>query len=170
VDGFAELVARLQRGGARFVVIGVWGANYYASSGATLFTTLDRDLFLPLDAENLLCAWQVCESMGLRLWADDEPLESPRDLELADRVVGRRALTKATSEQGLQIDLSLVRTGFEFEDVWEQRRVFRVEDTEVPVARLAHIVSSKARTNRPKDRLFLETHAEALARLRDRDG
>jgi hypothetical protein len=56
-------------------------------------------------------------------------------------------------------------SGFGFEEVWRARRLFRVEGVEVPVARLAHIVSSKARANRPKDRLFLETHAEALKEL-----
>ena len=32
----------------------------------------------------------------------------------------------------------------------------------IPVARLSHIVESKARAGREKDRLFLATHREAL--------
>jgi hypothetical protein len=47
--------------------------------------------------------------------------------------------------------------------------LFQVDEIEIPVARLSHIVASKAKTNRPKDRLFLETHAEALRRLIDKD-
>ena len=43
MDAFLQLVAGLQKAEARFVVIGVWGVNYYATSGSTLFTTLDRD-------------------------------------------------------------------------------------------------------------------------------
>ena len=31
------------------MVTGVWGVNYYAPSGCAMFTTPDRDLFLPLD-------------------------------------------------------------------------------------------------------------------------
>jgi len=45
----------------------------------------------------------------------------------------------------------------------------RVEDVEIPVARLSSIVASKAKANRPKDRLFLETHAEALRQLVEED-
>ena len=47
--------------------------------------------------------------------------------------------------------------------------MFRVEGVEIPVVRLTHIVTSKAKANRPKDRLFLETHAEALKDLSDFD-
>ena len=40
---------------------------------------------------------------------------------------------------------------------------------ELPVARLSHIIRSKAAANRPKDRLFLATHAEALRQMLDGD-
>ena len=165
VDAFQQLVLELAKGDVRFVVIGVWGANYYAISGATLFTTEDRDLFLPTDPENLLNAWRACESAGLQLWAGDEPLGKPLDRFLADRVVERTALTRGTDGEGLEVDLTFVMAGFEFDAVWRERRVFRVDDVEIPVARLIHIVESKAKANRPKDRLFLETHAEALKEL-----
>ena len=64
MDPFTTLTSALSADGVRFLVIGVWGANYYAPSGSTMFTTLDRDLFLPTDPENLLGAWRVCESKG----------------------------------------------------------------------------------------------------------
>ena len=164
---FEEVVRALSKKGVRFIVIGVWGANYYATSGETLFTTEDRDLFLPDNPRNLLAAWKTCEWVGLRLWAGREPLEKPLEALLAERVVERRALTRAVESEGLQIDLTLEMAGFEFEDVWRERRVFRVGDLDIPVARLKHIIESKAKANRPKDRLFLETHAEALRRLLD---
>ena len=53
----------------------------------------------------------------------------------------------------------------EFDQVWSEKRVFRAEGVEVPVARLRHIVESKAAAGRPKDRLFLATHEEALREL-----
>jgi len=55
--------------------------------------------------------------------------------------------------------------GFEFEQVWTSRRVFTVAGVDLPVARLSQIVASKAAAGRPKDRLFLETHKEALREL-----
>jgi hypothetical protein len=169
LDRFLRLAALLQEARARFVVIGVWGANYYARSASTLFTTQDRDLFLPSDVANLLLVWNTCRSAGLALSSGEELLGEPVDELLAERVVEHKPLTKASDGRGLDVDLTLVMEGFEFEEVWNQRRLFQVDEIEIPVARLSHIVASKAKTNRPKDRLFLETHAEALRRLIDKD-
>lgn len=169
IDRFASIVRALTAAEVRFVVIGVWGANYYAHSSTILFQTFDRDLFLPPDEPNLLAAWSICETEGLELIAGEEPLDSPRDPELAAAIVQRRALTRASDGAGLDLDLTLVMTGFEFETVWRERQVFVVDDVEIPVARLAHIVESKSRAGREKDRLFLATHREALRQLLGED-
>lgn len=162
---FEQVVGALHAGGARFVIIGVSGANYYATSASTLFVTADRDFFLPPDPANALTAWAACESVGLQLWSGQEPLDQPRDLRLAEAVVARRTLVRASDGRGLDIDLTLVMAGFEFEPVWRERRLFRAEEVEIPVARLRHIVESKAAAGRPKDHLFLATHEEALRAL-----
>jgi hypothetical protein len=165
VDAFAHLVDVLNRHAVRFVVIGVAGANHYARSGGTIFTTEDFDLFLPLDPENALRSWSACEIAGLQLFCGDEPLDRPRDAFLADAIVSCRALVRATDAAGLDVDLTMVMAGFEFEAVWAERRLFTVDGAEVPVARLTHIVQSKAAAGRPKDRLFLASHEEALRDL-----
>jgi hypothetical protein len=145
-------------------VIGVWGANYHAHSAGVIFTTEDRDLFLPPDAGNELRAWKVCRSEGLALWSGDEPLGEPLDAFLAEHVVSRRALVRASGSD-LLIDLTLVMAGFEFDDVWSRRRTFKVQGVAVPVASLSDIVASKAAAGRPKDQLFLATHEDALRQL-----
>jgi hypothetical protein len=53
----------------RFVIIGVWGVNHYAEGSTEIFLTQDRDLFLPLEPENLLQAWEACEEAELELFA-----------------------------------------------------------------------------------------------------
>lgn len=106
MDPFARLVKRLRKSRARFVVIGVGGANYYARSAGLVFTTLDRDLFLPPEPGNLLRAWRACVAEGVELSSNDEPLGSPLDRFLAERAVSRRALVSAVGE-GLQIDLAV---------------------------------------------------------------
>lgn len=169
MDPFAAIVKALLDAQVRLVVMGVWGINYYAQSGATLFTTADRDMFLPPDPANLLQAWSVCEQRKLALWAGREPLDSPRDLLLAQRVVKFRAATSAIGDDGLQIDLSLVMAGFDFEHVWARRRIFLVDGVSIPVARLTDIVQSKATAGRDKDRLFLATHAEAIRGMLEED-
>lgn len=148
----------------RYVFIGVAGANYYAVSAGTLFTTEDRDLFLPPDPRNELRALKACERLGMSLRCGDEPLGHPLDAKLAKAIVERRALVRATATT-LEVDLALAMAGFDFETVWAERRLFRVEDAEIPVARLSHIVASKAAAGRPKDRLFLATHEDALRQL-----
>ena len=164
-DAFTRLVQQLGQRSVRFVIIGVAGANYFAANAGTLFTTEDRDLFLPLDPENLLRAWKSCEAAGLTLWSGNEPLDMSHDRVIADAVVGRRALVRAQDEQGLLVDLTLVMDGFDFETVWNERRTFVADGVDLPVARLSHIVRSKAAAGRDKDRLFLATHADALKQI-----
>jgi hypothetical protein len=169
MDPFLAVVSALGDHHVRYVLIGVWGANLYATRSGELFTTLDRDLFLPPDAENLRQAWSACEATGFSLWSGSEPLDIPRDATLAGLVVARRAAVRAHHPEGLDVDLTLVMEGFTFEPVWRERRTFRIEEVTIPVARLAHIVQSKAAAGRDKDRLFLATHAEALRGLLERD-
>lgn len=166
---FENVVAALHRASVRFVVIGVAGVNYWARSGHTVFTTKDFDVFLPPDPVNELAAWHACEAAGLELWSGDEILDEPREHFLASRIVEQRSLVRATDGKGLDVDLTLVMAGYDFEAVWSERRSFVVADVSIPVARLAHIVTSKAAAGREKDRLFLATHAEALRALTRRE-
>ena len=169
MDRFASLAGALSACGVRYLVIGVWGANYYAPSGSAMFMTLDRDLFLPADSGNLLAAWHVCEDNGFELFAGAEPLDEPRDAGLARAVVERRALTRASDGMGTDVDLSLVMSGFDFEAIWPARRMFEVDEIAIPVARLSHIVQSKATAGREKDRLFLTTYREVLGSILSED-
>lgn len=100
MDPFARLLRALGQRETQYVVIGVWGANYYAHAGGVVFPTRDRDILLPLDPDNLLKAWEGAEEAGLSLWIGDEPLDMPRDRWLAERVVERRMVVRATDGQG----------------------------------------------------------------------
>lgn len=146
-------------------MFGVSGANLWAHAGGLVFKTDDRDLFLPPDPGNLVQAWEACDEVGMELWLIEEPLDRPRNRWLAERIVERRAVTRATGPDKLQVDLSLVMSGFAFETVWTERQVFRVEGVEIPTARLLHIITSKHVAGRPKDQLFLTTHKDALEQL-----
>jgi hypothetical protein len=169
VDPLASIARALGERSVRYVVIGVAAANYYAHAGAAVFTTKDLDLFLPVDPDNLLQCWSACESMGLDLLSGNEALDRPRDRRLAERVIAQRAAVRGTDRAELEIDLTLVMAGFDFDTVWGQRREFIVDGIRIPVARLLHIVESKHSAGRDKDRLFLATHREALQDLLRRD-
>ena len=159
------LVERLADNSVRYLLIGVSGANLYGPAGQAVFPTEDFDLFLPSEPDNLVQAWNACENVPLELWLGNEPLDSPRDRWLAQRVIERGALTRATGTNELIVDLTLVMKGFAFETVWEGRREFLIEGVSVPTARLLHIVESKQAAGRPKDQLFLATHKDALEQL-----
>lgn len=138
--------------------------------GSATFTTLDRDLFMPLVAENLLRAWRAAESLGFELTCSGRPLDHPRDLCLAEQFLRNRALTRAAIDMHILVGFTLVMAGFEFEPVWRERRTLAVDDTPVHVARMTHIVTSMALAGRPKDHLFIATHKEALEELLRSDG
>ncbi len=159
------LIQRLNDERVRFVLMGLAGVNLYAQPNYELFLTQDFDLFLPEDPDNLVSAWSCCETHGLELWLNDEPLDRPRDRWLAERMVERRIVTRATGTDGLEVDLSPVMKGFDFDTVWGDRRVFTIDSVDVPTARLLHIVQSKEAAGRDKDRLFLATHRDALEQL-----
>jgi len=149
----------------RYVLIGVSGANLYGPVGQAIFVTNDFDFFLPLDPENLERVWNACDDAGLELWLNAEPLDRPRDRWLAERIIDRRAATRATGSNELAVDLTPVMAGFDFDTVWQEHRDFVIEGVTIPVARLLHIVTSKHAAGRDKDRLFLATHREALEQL-----
>jgi hypothetical protein len=65
----------------------------------------------------------------------------------------------------MRLDLSLVMGSYEFADVASRRRVLVVDGVPTPVASLVDILEAKRIANRPKDRLFLATHAAELRRL-----
>jgi hypothetical protein len=134
MTSFAPLARALGERGVRYLLIGVAGANLHAHSAGVVFSTQDRDLFLPRDPANLLLAWQACEVCGLSLWSSGEPLDQPRDLLLAERVIQHAAHTTATDDGDLRVDLTLVMAAFAFEDAWRERRLFQVAGVEIPAA------------------------------------
>jgi hypothetical protein len=151
--------------GARYVLIGVSAANLYGPAGQAVFATEDFDLFLQPDAPNLVNTWLACDDVGLDLRVSEEPLDRPRDEWLANRVIERRAAMRGTGANDLVVDLTLEMAGYDFATVWNERRQFIIDDANIPVARLLHIVTSKHAAGRDKDRLFLATHRDALEQL-----
>jgi hypothetical protein len=151
--------------GARYVLIGVSAANLYGPAGQAVFATEDFDLFFQPDAPNLVNAWLACDDVGLDLRVSEEPLDRPRDEWLANRVIERRAAMRGTGANDLVVDLTLEMAGYDFATVWNERRQFIIDDANIPVARLLHIVTSKHAAGRDKDRLFLATHRDALEQL-----
>jgi hypothetical protein len=73
MERFLSLVQALHARRVRFVLIGVWGANYHAQFPPVVFTTQDHGLFLPPDPGNLMLAWEACAEVDLDLTCSREP-------------------------------------------------------------------------------------------------
>jgi len=168
--GRARLFQSLHAFQVRYLVIGVSGADLHAKQIQARFQTKDLDLFLPLDAENLLACWRACEAAGLTLWCNREPLDTPRDLWLARRAVSTRSLTTAQGADIEPTDLTLVMGSLDFEDVWLRRGPGTLDREFVDVARMSDIVASKREANRPKDVSFLTQHREVIERILANEG
>lgn len=164
-SGRSRLFTGLHRSGVRYLVIGVGGADLHAARLNATFPTRDLDIFLPADAENLLACWQACESAGLTLWCNREPLDTPRDSWLAQRVVSQRTLTTARGPDIVPTDLTLVMGSLDFEDVWLRRGPGSLDGDLVHLARMSDIVASKREANRAKDLGFLEQHRTLIERI-----
>jgi hypothetical protein len=59
INPLGPVAEALNSRSVRHVLIGVYGANLYAPGGQSVFITDDADLFLPLDADNLVRAWDA---------------------------------------------------------------------------------------------------------------
>jgi hypothetical protein len=170
LESRARLFRELERGRVRYLLIGVGGADVHAEKLGERLLTKDLDLFLPRSAENLLACWEACERARYTLWSRGEPLDQPRDLWLARRVVSFAALTTAQPSDGVPADLTFVMGAFEFEDVWLRRTEGFPDGVGVDLARFADIVAAKRHAGRDKDLRFLQENADLVARILAAEG
>lgn len=133
MSGLGVVVAGLHGERVRFLLVRM-GAGSLAAPDGTVLRARYHELFLPPEPENALRAWRACEAAGLELWAGGEPLGAPLDLWLAEHVVAGRVRVRATDRKGLLVDLSLLVEGFEFDDLWPDRRSCTIDGVDVPVA------------------------------------
>ncbi len=63
-SGFQRALVALSEAGARFVIVGVGGINFYARTPAEAYATLDLDALLEPSADNLRIALRVLAGLG----------------------------------------------------------------------------------------------------------
>ena len=157
-DPYRQVIARLTQRGVRYVVIGMAGINYYASTPAETFATLDYDLFIEPTLSNVGKAVRALQALGLTLGTSDGAL---RPEELAAVVRDQRTLV-ATTPDGHMVELLLKISGFPFSELARDAATVTVRGVPIKVGRLTKLLASKRLAGRPKDRQFLHRYAASL--------
>lgn len=157
-DPYLALVRELRRKKVRFLLVGVFGINHYAAAPALEFSTLDCDILVKPDPQNLLKTLSALEASGYRLETGGEPLGKP-DLWLMAKIIGNRASVSALKNKTAQVDILTAVAGYSFARLYAARRLFKAGGTLVPVASLKHLIDSKRICGRRKDLEFLRIYA-----------
>lgn len=157
-DPYREILARFNRRGVRYVVVGMTGINYYAKNPAQTFATLDYDLFLEPSVGNVEKAAQALESLGWSLGTSGGPFKTAG----LHGVVRDRRTIVATTAEGLVVELLLRVSGYPFSELARDAATFSIRGVPVRVGRLSKLLRSKRLAGRPKDRQFLERYKSLL--------
>jgi hypothetical protein len=160
MDPYADVCRHLERAGVRYVIIGVFGINFYAQQVGEIITTGDCDILVPATLAALRKALQTLVKMGFALEAGGEPL-TKLDSVLLKGILRARAVVRAERPDA-RIDVCTQIAGASFQETWDAHREFVVESVRLRVGSLQSLVNSKRAADRPKDRLFLELHKEMI--------
>ena len=167
MDPYVEVCARFDEQSIRHVLVGVFGINFYAQQVGEIITTADCEILIPAELPILRKSLQVLAEMKFELEAGGEPLPA-LDPVILKGILRARAVVRADRTDA-RVDLCTRIAGVRFSELWSNRREFVVEGVTIHVGRLQQLIKSKRKTNRPKDRLFLEQHKETIqAMLRRR--
>lgn len=157
----ANVLKRLVRDKADFVLIGVFAINHYAPDPSYAYLTQDCDILIRPDIATIRKAVRALQAEKYKLQAGGEPLPDPDDWMLA-RVLERRAMIRATKPGSMVIDIVLEAKGFRFPQWRKERRFFKVAGIKAPVASLSKLIKSKRLSGREKDKAFLKLYESAI--------
>ena len=163
MDPYVEVCHRFAEQGIRYVLVGVFGINFYARQVGEIITTADCDILIPAEFPIFQKALQVLADMRFELEAGGEPLPAS-DPVILKGVLRARAVVRADRADA-RVDLCTQVAGVRFSELWKNRREFVAEGVTIHVGRLQQLIKSKRTANRPKDALFLEQHKETIEAL-----
>jgi hypothetical protein len=168
MDPHVEVCQRFEEARVRYVIVGVFGINFYARQAGQLMTTADCDIFVSAQLRTFRKSLQILVSLGFLLEAGGEPVPN-LDPVLLKGILRARAVVYAARSDA-RIDLCTQITGARFEELWKVHREFVVEGVPIRVAPLEALVESKRLAGRPKDNLFLEQHKEIIESMLRKQG
>jgi len=151
-DPYSELVNKFNRGGVKYVIVGMSGINYYASRPQETFSTQYFDIFVKPTINNIKKATNILKKMNHNLTIKKGALE---DFNLKE-IVRQKNTIIATNPYGIVFELILAISGYTFDQMQKDATIFKAENVLIKVAGLKKLLQSKKAAGREKDKLFLK--------------
>ena len=151
-DPYADLIAGLNKAHVDYVVVGMSGINYYASSARDIFGTQDLDLFLRPTLANVVKTFRVFQSLGKNR---SFPAVEEKDVR---EILRRKRTILAVNPDGITFKCWFSVSGFSFRQLAADASVFKAGDVLIRVGKLRKLLASKKEAGRPKDKLFLNRY------------
>jgi len=158
----------LSREKVEYLVVGVSGINYYAKDARQVISTMDYDVFIRPDAENLLRVVRAVlrHKCGLSYLNQDKKLVAIHkpNLRLCSKLAENKSVLLATGPYHTVYDLVQEISGFTYDQM--RAKAVKLKDKKLgfsfSVGRLEDLLESKRRAGRPKDILFIKKFKDVL--------
>lgn len=151
------ILGKLTKQRIPYCVVGLFGASFYGSS----LTTYDVDLFVEPTEKTLSKARRFFKKEGLSetvVYQGEIQKPPPTNHE----IMKKKMTLVFTDPYGLSFDVMTQISGLDFKTVWKARKKFSAQRQPICVASLDHILLSKLRAGREKDRLHVKRLRELL--------
>lgn len=136
---FLHFLKLLDQEKVKYLLIGGYAVAYHGYVRATG----DLDIFVLCTPENAESISRACRTFGLGSAVIPALFLEPGN-------IVRFGLPPMRLEVLNEI------SGVNFQDCWENREIFRVEDQEIPVIHLEDLIKNKEKSGRTKDKLDVE--------------
>jgi hypothetical protein len=156
-DPYIEVVKKFNQHKVKYVVIGVAGINYYIDDVRKLFVTADFDIFVAAEEKNLLKALKILKKLKFDVIYKSKKIKC--DLKEVKKIVNEKGTILAVDPYyNLGVELCLEVSGFTFEDVYSDKKIFYASGVKINVGKLEKLLKMKEIAGREKDIMFLEKY------------
>ncbi|MCK9554416.1 hypothetical protein M0R36_01150 [bacterium] len=163
MNAYFETLKNLNKEGVRYVVVGLFGINFYSKSAENSFATNDLDIFIEPVVENVkkCCRCLKRIDMNLSVKEDENNMKEYADKDLRDIIRNKKVIV-ASDPYGIVIEILLQISGLSFSEINNNAEIFNVENIPVKTGSLRDLLLSKKIAGREKDKLFLKRYESEL--------
>jgi hypothetical protein len=144
--------------GARCVVVGAGGINFYLPDNEPPLATVDLDILLAPDVSTVRRVLAILRARGFHFEVGAEPFVDLGDDLVLERLIAAGTVVRGHSGEAY-LDLMLSMPGARFGEVERDAVEFEVGGSTVKVGKLERLLAAKERAGRPKDLEFLRAFA-----------